>query len=36
MGFALPISGYLENLELIGDTAEGTRLGRRSDAIFLQ
>ena len=36
MGFALPISGYLENLELIGDTAEGTRLGRRSDAVFPQ
>jgi hypothetical protein len=28
-------SRYLENLELIGDTAEGARLGRRSDAIFL-
>ena len=29
-------SGYFENLELIGNTAEGTRLGRRSDAVFLQ
>jgi hypothetical protein len=36
MGFALPISGYLENLELIGNAAKGTRLGRSSDAAFLQ
>jgi hypothetical protein len=34
--FSSKFSWYFENLELIGDTAEGTRLRRRGDTIFLQ